>query len=85
METIFTLGNAITLLIAGVGIAVNWGILTQRMKNVEDHRTGCEKRFDSIERDHNGAIKDMQTKMENISNSLHELIGMVKIYITKEK
>jgi hypothetical protein len=85
METVFTLGNAITLLIAGVGIAVNWGILTQRMKNVEDHRTGCEKRFDSIERDHTSAIKDMQTKMENISNSLHELIGMVKIYMTKEK
>ena len=84
METVFTLGNAITLLIAGVGLAVNWGILTQRMKNVEDHKTGCEKRFESIERDHTGAIKDMQTKMENISNSLHELIGMVKIYMTKE-
>ena len=85
METVFTLGNLITLAIAGLGLAVSWGSVTQRLKNTEDHRAGCEKRFESIEKDHTGAIKDMQTKIENISNSLHELIGMVKIYITKEK
>lgn len=85
METVFTLGNAITLALAGVAMAVSWGSLTQRIKNVEDHKNGCEKRFSSIESAHDGSIKELRDEMKNISNSLHELIGMVKIFITKEQ
>lgn len=85
MDTLFTAGNMITLAIAVIGMAVSWGTLTQRLKNVEDHKNGCEKRFESIENDHDGAIRDLRAEIKEINNSLHELIGMVKIFVSKEK
>lgn len=84
METVFTLGNAITLALAAIGMAVSWGTLTQRMKAVEDHKHDCTKRFESIEIDHDGAIRDLRAEIKEINNSLHELIGMVKIFVSKE-
>ena len=85
MENVFNLGNAITLALAAIGMAVSWGTVTQRLKNVEDHKHCCDKRFESIENDHDGAIRDLRAEIKEINNSLHELIGMVKIFVSKDK
>ena len=81
METVFNLGNAITLALAAIGMAVSWGNITQRIKNVEDHKHGCQKRFESIERDHEGSVRDLRIELKEMNNVLHELVGMVKMFM----
>ena len=84
MDTVFTLGNIITALTLLVTGSIAWGRTTQRIKQIEDRHLGCDKKFEKIESDHNGAISDLRDEIKNISNSLHELIGMVRVFIGKK-
>ena len=78
------IGNVLPIIINLVVVGVAWGIVVTKIKNMEDNRHGCEKRFENIDRkfeiveeNHNSATQDIRDEMKSISAALNQLIGKI--------
>ena len=81
MDSILSAGNIITIATLALSGAIAFGKIDQRVKNIEERHTGCDKKFQKIEENHTNAINDIREEIMKINNTLHELVGMFKMFM----
>ena len=64
-----------------LGIGVVYGVLKTRIDNLERQRHICNKRFDSIEENHNSAIDGIRQEVKGIANTLNQLVGKIEMFL----
>ena len=63
-----------------LGIGVVYGVLKTRIDNLERQKPICDKRFDSIEENHNNAIYGIREEVKSIANTLNQLVGKIDLF-----
>ena len=64
-----------------LGIGVVYGVLKTRIDNLERQKPICDKRFDSIEENHNSAIDGIRQEVKGIANTLNQLVGKIEMFL----
>lgn len=77
MEFAFNIGNVITLITGLIGFSVGYGILQQKINQLIENRDACTKRFESIESNHNTAMRELREEMREVNAKLNQLVGML--------
>lgn len=73
-STVLTIGGYL------LGIGVVYGVLKTEIQNLKQQRGICDKRFDSIEENHNTAIDGIREEVKSIANTLNQLVGKIDLF-----
>jgi hypothetical protein len=82
LSTLFDAGDIITIAAFIIGGSVTWGKFSQKINNLESQRGTCEKRFEGIEHDHSTNVRELREEVKSISAQLHEMMGMLKMFLS---
>ncbi|NCB45039.1 MAG: hypothetical protein EOM59_20805 [Clostridia bacterium] len=63
-----------------LGIGVIYGVLKTKIDNLTNQKQACDKRFDTIERNHTDAIDGIREEVKSIANTLNQLVGKIDLF-----
>ena len=63
-----------------LGIGVIYGVLKTEIENLKSRTKSCDKRFESIEENHNNAIDGIREEVKSIANTLNQLVGKIDLF-----
>jgi len=75
-----TLGNLITVVIALASAVFTYGSLSQKVRDIEYHRQECLKRFEIIESDTDGAVKQLASRIDAQGATLNQIAGKLDLF-----